>query len=66
MNTTAPRTASPPGKEPVTTYHEVMVGKTLFRVTSVYRGQIELREALENLTVSKALQAPDAPMEAYG
>ncbi len=42
--------------KPVTAYHEVMIGKTLYRVTSVYAGKVELKNALEDLTVSKALR----------
>ena len=42
-------------KEPVTTYHEKKIGNTLFRVTSVYLGQIELGKAIEDLTVQKIL-----------
>lgn len=64
MNTKNNDTVS--GERTVTTYHEVMVGNTLFRVTSVYRGQVELRDALENLTVSKALRHSETAMEAQG
>ena len=42
--------------KPVTAYHEVMIGRTLYRVTSVYAGKVELKNALEDLTVSKALR----------
>lgn len=42
-------------KEPLTTYHEKKIGNTLFRVTSVYLGQIELGKAIEDLTVRKIL-----------
>jgi len=45
---------------PVTTYHEKMIGKTLYRVTSVYKGEIDLKQALEGLTVSKALRAAES------
>jgi len=40
----------------VTTYHEKKIGKTLFRVTSVYKGEIELAKALEDLAVRKILR----------
>ena len=40
----------------VTTYHETQIGKTLYRVTSVYKGEIELKKALEDLTVRKILR----------
>jgi len=41
----------------VTTYHEQQIGKTLYRVTSIYKGEIELKKALEDLTVRKILRA---------
>jgi hypothetical protein len=47
--------AKPSGK-PVTTYHEEMINGTLYRVTSVYQGKIELGKALEELTVRKILR----------
>ena len=43
--------------EPVTTYHEKKIGRTLFRVTSVYKGEIELAKALEDLTIRKILRS---------
>jgi len=46
--------------DPVTTYHEKKIGKTLFRVTSVHKGEIELSEALEDLIVRKVLQHENA------
>ena len=42
--------------EPVTTYHEKKIGNTLYRITSIYKGEIELGKALEDLTVRKILQ----------
>lgn len=51
MNPTENRIA-----EPVTTYHEKKIGNTLYRVTSVYKGEIELGKALEDLTVRRILQ----------
>ena len=48
-------TVSP--KKPVTTYHEKEIGKTLYRVTSVHLGEIDLKKALEDLTVRKVLAA---------
>jgi hypothetical protein len=38
------------------TYNEVKVGRTLYRVTSVFKGEVELGKALEDLTVKKVLQ----------
>lgn len=42
--------------KPVTTYHEEMIRGTLYRVTNVYQGKIELGKALEELTVRKILR----------
>ena len=53
------RTLSP--KKPVTTYHEKKIGKCLYRVTSVYKGEIELGKALEDLTVQKILEKEKPP-----
>ena len=47
--------------KPVTTYHEKKIGNTLYRVTSVYEGKIELGRALEDLTVKKILALENAP-----
>ena len=55
MDSTIKKTA-----EPVTTYHEKTIGKTLYRVTSVYKGEIELAKALEDLTVRKILRQENA------
>ncbi len=49
--------------EPVATYHEKKIGKTLYRVTSVYKGEIDLGKALEDLTVRKILAAENAPAQ---
>ena len=49
-------------KKPVTTYHEKKIGNTLYKITSVHKGEIELGKALEDLTVKKilALENPAA------
>ena len=41
--------------ELITTYHEVKIGKTLYRVTNIYKGEFEFKKALEDLIVSKIL-----------
>ena len=41
---------------PLTTYHEEKFNKTLYRVTSVYLGEIDLAKALEELTIRKIIQ----------
>jgi len=43
-------------QEAVTTYHEKTIGKTLYRVTSVYKNDIDLSKTLEDLIVKKILQ----------
>ena len=38
-----------------TTYHEKRIGKTVFRVTSIYKGEVDLAKTLENLIIDAAL-----------
>lgn len=38
-------------------YQETKIGKTLYCVTSVYLGEIELGKALEDLTVRRILKS---------
>ena len=38
-------------------YREIKVGRTLYRVTSIYKGEIELNKALEDLTVKRVIQS---------
>jgi hypothetical protein len=49
MEQKEPRTPAP------TSYKEVKVGKTIFRVTSVYLGEKDLGKTLEQLAVRKAM-----------
>ena len=51
-----PQQPPPKLSPPLTSYHEITIGKTLYRVTSVYKGEIELKKALEELTISRALK----------
>ena len=44
-----------PPDPPFTTYHEQKIGNTLYRVTNVYKGEIDLGRALEDLTLRKIL-----------
>ena len=37
-------------------YSEHKIGRTLYRVTSIFKGEVELVKALEDLTVKKVLQ----------
>jgi len=38
-----------------TTYREVKIGRTVFRVTSVFKGEKDLAKALEQLAIRKAM-----------
>ena len=49
---------------PPTAYREVKVGKTLYRVTSIFKGEVELGRVLEDLAVKKALRAATQPLTA--
>jgi len=43
-------------ENPETTYHEKTIGKTLYRITSVHKGEMDLKEALEELIIKKILR----------
>ena len=49
---------------PPTAYREVKVGKTLYRVTNIFKGEVELSRVLEGLAVKKALRAAIQPLMA--
>jgi len=51
-------------KTPITTYQEKKIGRTLYRVTNIYKGEIELGKALEDLTVRKILRDENSVMGA--
>ena len=51
-------------KEPVASYKEVSIGKTLYRVTSVFSGKKDLSRTLEQLAVRRAMTELDAPAAA--
>jgi hypothetical protein len=40
-------------------YEEIQIGKTLYRVTSTFTGEIDLKNVLEELTVKKVLQSEE-------
>lgn len=40
---------------PITTYKEVKIGRTLYRVTSVFLGEKDLGKTLEQLAIRKAM-----------
>jgi len=42
-----------------TEYHEAKIDKTLYRVTAVYKGEIELAKAVEDLIIGKLLRDGD-------
>ncbi|MDR2569584.1 MAG: hypothetical protein LBD23_04705 [Oscillospiraceae bacterium] len=46
--------------EPVTTYHEKKIGKTLYKVTSVYKGEVDFTKAMEDLIIRKILRGDGA------
>ena len=48
-------------KEPVASYKEIRIGKTLYRVTSVFSGEKDLGRTLEQLAVRRAMTELDAP-----
>jgi len=45
--------------QPQTSYREVKIGKTLYRVTSVFTGEKELGSTLEKLAVRHVLDEMD-------
>ena len=50
-------------KKAVTTYHEEKIKGTLYRVTSTYKGEIDLGKALEDLTVRKILTMENTALQ---
>lgn len=40
---------------PMTSYKEVRIGKTLYRVTSVFSGEKDLGKTLEELAIRRAM-----------
>jgi len=49
----------PNSESTIETYEEIQIGKTLYRVTGVFTGEIDLKTALEDLTVKKILQSEE-------
>jgi len=45
----------PDKPEPYTTYKEVTIGKTIYRVTSVFLGEKDFKKALEDVIVRTAM-----------
>jgi hypothetical protein len=52
-------------KTPITTYHEKVIGKTLYRVTCVHKGEIELNKAIEGLIIRKIIRDENTPSKTY-
>lgn len=50
--------------KPSASYKEVRIGKTLYRVTSVFSGEKDLARTLEQLAVRRAMTELDAPAAA--
>jgi len=44
----------------IITYNEKQIGKTLYRVTNIYKGEIELKKVLEDLIIRKILNEENA------
>lgn len=51
-------------KAPATSYKEIRISKTLYRVTSVFSGEKDLGRTLEQLAVRRAMTELDAPATA--
>ncbi|MCL2698407.1 MAG: hypothetical protein FWE74_10070 [Oscillospiraceae bacterium] len=49
----------PDSESTIKTYEEIQIGKTLYCVTSVFTGEIDLKNALEELTVKRVLQSEE-------
>ena len=45
-------------KKTTTSYREVRIGKTIYRVTSVFTGEKDLGKTLEQLAVRRAMNEP--------
>ncbi len=48
-----------------TSYKEVKIGNTLYRVTSFFSGEKDLAQTLEQLAVRRALAETEPPQAAY-
>ena len=42
--------------KPITTYHEKKIDKTLYRVTNIYKGEVDFARTIEDLTITKILR----------
>lgn len=48
-------------KEPTTSYKEVRIGNTIYRVTSIFTGEKDLGKTLEQLAVRRAMTELEPP-----
>ena len=48
-------------KTPTTSYSEVRIGKTIYRITNVFSGEKDLGETLEQLAIRRALMDISTP-----
>ena len=48
-------------QEPVTSYKEIRIGRTIYRVTSFFSGEKDLGQTLEQLAVRQAMAEISAP-----
>ena len=39
-----------------TTYHEQKIGRTMYRITNTYKGEVDLAKAIEDLIVRRILR----------
>ena len=46
---------------PTTSYKEVKIGKTIYRVTSFFSGEKDLGKTLEQLAIRRAMSETSAP-----
>ena len=51
-------------KPQLTAHHEKMINKTLYIVTSVYKGEIDFAKAMEDLIIRKILREDGAFQDA--
>lgn len=51
---------------PTTSYKEVKIGKTIYRVTSFFSGEKELGKTLEQLAVRRAMSEVSTPARPDG
>ncbi|MCL2072047.1 MAG: hypothetical protein FWH07_07435 [Oscillospiraceae bacterium] len=48
------------------TFHELTLGKTTYRITSVFTGETELKTVLENIIVKRILRESNREIDKNG